>query len=767
MSTFLACAALLLTAVLPIRAAADCKALDNSLTVRIGAYDSGVDNPMVEGKCTIDDLLDDERTWGSQREFLDHAGKVFNDLLKDGLISLDERDRLMAAARSSGIGSQLTVKLIAFNDLHGAIKSAEGAPGNPGVARLANRIQALKATNPLHAVVSAGDMVGASPLSSALFKDEPTIEAMNRIGIDFAATGVHEFDEGRDELLRLQQGGNHPSSGFSGQGLAADRRQDGQFSGAAFQFLAANVMDAASLQALLPALGYKEFMGHRIAFIGVARRSTPAHVPAAGVAGLEFRDEAETINALVPGILAQGVKSIVVLVHEGGLTAGGTSNGCSGLSGPIVDLVGRLDPEIDLIVSGGSHLAYNCSVNNRAGIPVPLTSAGHHASHLSDIELTLDTSSGNVVAASATNYPIGPDEPEAAEIQAVVAHYAALASATPAVGRITAEALGLVINLNDPYSVAVGEYYARRRGIPESHIVRVSLPTTASISRSSFEALAAELRNRLPETVQGLALAWVKPYAVECNSITSALTMGFQPEICSSPNVCTPSKASPYFRYIGARPFTDMGQRPSMLIAARSIDSAKALIERGISADQSMPADHRSSAKAYFIKTWDGFRSVRHGDFPAAGPIGPWGLTVQRESLNSGYTQVPISEVLIYQTGLTRVDGLNQVQWRPGALADHLTSFGGRLDAAPGSAQMSVLDWIESGATASYGTVTEPCNYNTKFPHPRLLTKSYLQGATALEAYWKSVEWPGQGVFVGEPLAAPFAPLLELPPGRP
>ncbi|QPF76588.1 TIGR03790 family protein [Roseateles sp. DAIF2] len=486
------------------------------------------------------------------------------------------------------------------------------------------------------------------------------------------------------------------------------------------------------------------------------------------MAGLEFWDEAETANALVPGILAQGVKSIVLLVHEGGLVAGGgSSNACNGLSGPIVDIVGRLDPEIDLVVSGGTHLAYSCNVNNRAGRPVPVTSAGHHASHLSDIDLTLDTSSGHVVAVSAKNHAVSTDDPETPEIQAIVSHYAALASASPAVGRITAEGLGLVINTNDPYSVSVGEYYASRRGIPEANIVRVGLPTTTTISRASFEALASELRSRLPDTVQGLALAWVKPYAVECNSITSALTMGFQPEICSSPHACTVSKASPYFSYTGAMPFTDIGQRPSMLIAARSIESAKALIDRGIAADQSMPADHLPSAKAYFIKTWDGFRNVRQGDFPAAGPIGPWGLTVQRESLNSGYTQAPISEVLIYQTGLTRVDGLNQVQWRPGALADHLTSFGGRLDAAPGSGQMSALEWIESGATASYGTVTEPCNYNAKFPHPRLLTRSYMQGATALEAYWKSVAWPGQGVFVGEPLAAPFAPLLELPSGRP
>ena len=117
-----------------------------------------------------------------------------------------------------------------------------------------------------------------------------------------------------------------------------------------------------------------------------------------------------------------------------------------------------------------------------------------------------------------------------------------------------------------------------------------------------------------------------------------------------------------------------------------------------------------------------------------------------------------LPRALIVETGLSRVEGLDRVDWLPGALADHLTSYGGQLDAPPGSGQMSALDWIEAGATASYGTVSEPCNHWQKFPNPQLLLLSYVQGLSALEAYWHSVAWPGQGVFVGDPLAAPFAP---------
>ncbi len=317
-------------------------------------------------------------------------------------------------------------------------------------------------------------------------------------------------------------------------------------------------------------------------------------------------------------------------------------------------------------------------------------------------------------------------------------------------GRLTAADLGLLINTADPYSVSVGEYYAERRGIPEHHILRVKLPLRSSLSLAEFEALQAQIKSQMGPQVQALALAWRQPYAVECNAITAALALGFQPELCKQ--TCAPSLVSPYFSYTGARPFSDLGLRPAMLVAARSVEAGKALIDRGIAADHSLPSF--SAAHAYFASTPDVARNVRSVLFPPDTWLRPWGLQTRRVTSQA----LPaLQRTLIYQTGLVRVEGLASVEWLPGALADHLTSFGGVLEGEGQQGQMSALDWLEAGATASYGTVSEPCNHRQKFPHPQILLLSYVQGVSALEAYWHSVAWPGQGVFIGEPLAAPYA----------
>lgn len=320
-------------------------------------------------------------------------------------------------------------------------------------------------------------------------------------------------------------------------------------------------------------------------------------------------------------------------------------------------------------------------------------------------------------------------------------------------GRLTAADLGLLINTSDPYSVTVGEAYVQRRGILAANVLRVSLPLRASLSQAEFETLNAQVLSHFGPTVQALALAWTQPYAVECNSITAALAMGFQPELCKQ--TCAPSRPSPYFNHVGSRPFTELGIRPAMMLAARNVDSALALIERGIAADHSLPS-FLLPANAWFVATPDAARNVRAALFPPPGVLRPWHVDVRREASTALPTTLP--RTLIYQTGLARVEHLDRVDWLPGALADHLTSFGGQLERPPGVGQMTALEWLEAGATASYGTVSEPCNHLQKFPHPQVLLASYLKGATAIEAYWRSVAWPGQGVFVGEPLAAPFAP---------
>lgn len=407
-------------------------------TVTLGSIATTVPNRVLADCSTIDDRIADEQAWGSQPAFLAHVSSVTMALQQAGALSALERTRLLAAARGSNIGAQLTIKLIAFNDFHGYIKPFEGSSSNPGVTRLSTRIKALKAANPLHAVVSAGDLIGASPLSSALFKDEPTIEAMNRIGIDFNAVGNHEFDEGRAELLRMKQGGNHPSDPYSGLGLAVDKRADGQFAGARFDFLAANVRDTATGKTIFPGYGVKDFLGTKVAFIGMTLEGTPTIVSPSGVAGLSFADEADTVNALVPRLKAEGIRSIVVLIHEGGVAVSGTA-GCPSISGPIVDIVKRLDPEVDLVVSGHTHQAYNCLVPKRDGSLVRVTSSGQYARNLGDIDLTINTSTKDVVATAATILSTGTSTAEDPALTDLVAHYDALSVGPKSrvIGKIT------------------------------------------------------------------------------------------------------------------------------------------------------------------------------------------------------------------------------------------------------------------------------------------------------------------------------------------
>ena len=295
----------------------------------------------------------------------------------------------------------VTVKILAINDFHGHLKPPPGGiritdPDHPektvdvpagGAEHLATAVATLRAQNPNHVFVAAGDLVGASPLLSALFHDEPTVQALSAMGLEISAVGNHEFDKGAAELLRLQRGG-----------CAADGcRGPAPFTGAGFHYLAASTVDTASGKTLLPAYEVRRFQGIPVAFIGLALKGTPGIVVPSGVAGLEFRDEAETVNALVPGLRAQGIEAIVVLIHEGGFPSGGY-NECPGISGPIVDIVKKLDKAVDLVISGHTHRAYNCRIDGRL-----VTSADKYGTLLTQIDLTLDPATHDVTAAQADN----------------------------------------------------------------------------------------------------------------------------------------------------------------------------------------------------------------------------------------------------------------------------------------------------------------------------------------------------------------------------
>ncbi len=321
-------------------------------------------------------------------------------------------------------------------------------------------------------------------------------------------------------------------------------------------------------------------------------------------------------------------------------------------------------------------------------------------------------------------------------------------------GRLRAADIGLVINSADPYSVAVGEHYIKRRRLRRHQVLRVELPLKAVLTADEFALLDSRIRAHFGARTQALALAWSAPYAVACNSITAALTLGFDAALCHQP--CGASKPSRYANSATTRPWTDLGLRPSMLIAAADVPTAKALIDRGVKSDGTLGLRGAPAVNAVFLTTGDSARNVRSRLYPPQTEVTRFGVTLHVERAADFEATLDAAEpVLLLVTGSARVDLLPRVKWVAGGLGDHLTSFGGRLSGNSG--QTSALAWIESGATASHGTVSEPCNHLQKFPHPQWLLMHYLQGSSAIEAYWKSVQWPQQGLFIGEPLAAPFA----------
>ncbi len=334
------------------------------------------------------------------------------------------------------VNTPFTVKVIGFNDYHGNLESpgtfgtttavlAADRPPVGGADFLAAHVADLKKKNPLNVVVGAGDFIGATPLVSSLFFDEPAIETLNRIGLEFNAVGNHEFDKGSAELLRLQNGGCKITAGVQDPNSCkgATVGTPVPFEGAKFKWLSANVVQTSTGKTLLPAYGVKTFNNVKVAFIGMTLKATPSIVTPTGVAGLEFKSEAETVNALIPELRAQGIESIVVLVHEGGAQTGsaGDINGCEGnLAGSaIAGIVKQLDNAVDLVVSGHSHQAYNCKLPNATGRTILVTSANAQGRLLTDIDLTIDPSTKDVTAAVATNRLVVRNNPSIAAITTV------------------------------------------------------------------------------------------------------------------------------------------------------------------------------------------------------------------------------------------------------------------------------------------------------------------------------------------------------------
>jgi 5'-nucleotidase len=308
----------------------------------------------------------------------------------------------LAAPSSAQTPAPVDLRILAINDFHGYLRPFPGgitiadpedktkkitvAAG--GAEHMATLVRELREGRKNTIFVAAGDLIGASPFLSALFHDEPTIEALSMMGLNISSVGNHEFDEGKDELLRMQNGGCHPTDKCRGPQ---------PFTGAKFRYLAASTFEKATGKTVFPAYEIREFDGIPVAFIGLTLKGTPGLVSPVGIAGLEFRDEAETVNALIPELKARGVEAIVVLIHEGGLPTG-DYNECPGISGPIVDIVQKFDKAVDVVVTGHTHRAYVCELEGKL-----VTSGDKYGTLVTAIDLKLDPATRDIISAKANN----------------------------------------------------------------------------------------------------------------------------------------------------------------------------------------------------------------------------------------------------------------------------------------------------------------------------------------------------------------------------
>ena len=294
------------------------------------------------------------------------------------------------------------LRILAINDFHGNLRPPPGGiriadPADKtkkivvnagGAERMATLVNQLRDGHKNTIFVTAGDLIGASPFLSAMFHDEPTIESMSMMGLALSAVGNHEFDEGKDELLRMQNGGCHPVDSCQGPH---------PFTGAKFRYLAASTIDKSSGKTVFPAYEIRTFDGIPVAFIGLTLKATPDIISPQSAAGLEFRDEVETVNALVPELKARGVEAIVVLIHQGGAPSG-DYNACPAIAGPIVDIVKSFDRAVDVVISGHTHQAYVCEIDGRL-----VTSGDKYGTLVTAIDLKLDRVARDIVSAKADN----------------------------------------------------------------------------------------------------------------------------------------------------------------------------------------------------------------------------------------------------------------------------------------------------------------------------------------------------------------------------
>jgi 5'-nucleotidase len=528
---------------------------------------------------------------------------------------------------------KLTVKIVAFNDYHGNLESpgtfglntlvpAAERPDVGGAEYLAAYVARLKASQRNTVVVGAGDFIGATPLISALFFDEPAVETLNKIGVDFIGVGNHEFDKGKDELRRLQHGGCKLTNGLpdpnscKGFGSAAP----GSFDGAKYQWLSANVIDTSTDRPLLPAYGIRNVQGAKIAFIGMTLKGTPSIVTPTGVAGLRFEDEAATVNALVPKLRAKGVDAIVVLVHQGAfqnVVAGSANppitsdiNGCTGdlrnadgSDSDIRRIVAQLDDAVDVVISAHTHAAYNCSagtvdvrgtslatvvatprptgIPNRTGRAIPVTSASAFGRVLTEIDLTLERDrpqrrhgkAFEVTAVSAKNL--------------LVARNNKTDPADPAIAAIEAE-----IARNPEVKNVVAAYKAAVSPLANAVIARIGAPLTNSANAAgemdAGSLIAdAQLQATQPATLGGAQIAFMNAGGVR------------------SPGFVAPTGGSYPYAVTYGNAFTVQPFGNSLVTMTLTTQQLKDFLEQQFAGCQGQTANRIVQVSASFNYSWN------------------------------------------------------------------------------------------------------------------------------------------------------------------
>ncbi|MCO5381515.1 MAG: bifunctional metallophosphatase/5'-nucleotidase [Methanosarcina barkeri] len=372
----------------------------------------------------------------SRNSAINKANRYFALLFLVMLVYIVSMGNLGASKPEKGT---IEVQILAINDLHGQLEpptnkmvmgyNETGAPISVdagGAEYLATYIKKLRSENPNTFVVSAGDNIGASPIISSRFHDEPTIKALNMIGFNYSAVGNHELDNGLNELMRIQNGGCHQVDGCY---------NNSTFEGAQFQYLAANIVNETTNATIFPAYKIACVNGVPIGFIGVALKDTPSILTPSKVKGLKFLDEAETINKYAKKLKHMGVKTIVVIIHDSGYQEG-LYNESLNMSGPILDIVNATDPEVDAFITGHTHQTYNAVINGRI-----VTQAGSAGTVLTDIDLEISNKTHDVVKEKSRNIIVSRDVPKDPEVSELITEYKDLvaALANQVIGNITSD----------------------------------------------------------------------------------------------------------------------------------------------------------------------------------------------------------------------------------------------------------------------------------------------------------------------------------------